>query len=120
MTDPVITPLLWRILTHLRIALPCGGVTGLERQLRGKSVAIRPCVIVVLTTAFVVDLSDTATEDVEHPSCVLPKVVSGFGFLGDGVILAQGVRGITTASPRRRWSGRLRRSASTRGSRRSR
>jgi putative Mg2+ transporter-C (MgtC) family protein len=90
----------WDILTHLAIAFACGGLIGLERQLRGKAVGIRPCVIVVLTTAFLVDLSVAATEDAGDPSRVMAAIVSGVGFLGGGVILAQGlrVRGITTAS----------------------
>lgn len=94
------TPFDWEVVTHLMIALVCGGMIGLERQLRGKSVGIRPCVIVVLTTAFLVDLSSAATEDSGDPSRVMAAIVSGVGFLGGGVILAQGlrIRGITTAS----------------------
>lgn len=94
------SPFLLEVLTHLLIALACGGIIGLERQLRGKSVGIRPCVIVVLTTAFLVDLSAAATEDAGDPSRVMAAIISGVGFLGGGVILAQGmrIRGITTAS----------------------
>jgi putative Mg2+ transporter-C (MgtC) family protein len=94
------TPFFQEVITHLLIALACGGLIGLERQLRGKAVGIRPCVIVVLTTAFLVDLSDVATEEAGDPSRVMAAIVSGVGFIGGGVILAQGlrIRGITTAS----------------------
>lgn len=94
------SPFSQELLAHLLIALACGGIIGLERQLRGKSVGIRPCVIVVLTTAFLVDLSVVATENTGDPSRVMAAIVSGVGFIGGGVILAQGlrVRGITTAS----------------------
>lgn len=88
------------VLVHLLIAVLCGGMIGIERQIRGKSVGVRPCVIVVLTTAFLVDLSAAATSEGGDPSRVMAAIVSGVGFLGGGVILAQGlrVRGITTAS----------------------
>lgn len=100
MTTELATPFFWEALTHLLIALVCGGIIGLERQLRGKAVGIRPCVIVVLTTSFLVDLSSVATEDSGDPNRVIAAIVSGVGFLGGGVILAQGlrIRGITTAS----------------------
>lgn len=94
------SPVFMQMMSHLAIALACGGAIGLERQLRGKSVGIRPCVIVVLTTAFLVDLSVLATQDAGDPSRVMAAIISGVGFLGGGVILAQGlrIRGITTAS----------------------
>jgi putative Mg2+ transporter-C (MgtC) family protein len=94
------TPFFREVVTHLLIALACGGLIGLERQLRGKAVGIRPCVVVVLTTAFLVDLSNAATEEAGDPSRVMSAIVSGVGFIGGGVILAQGlrIRGITTAS----------------------
>ena len=90
----------WEAMAHLAIAVLCGGLIGLERQLRGKAVGIRPCIIVVLTTAFLSDLAGQATEGAGDPSRVMAAIVSGVGFLGGGVILAQGlrVRGITTAS----------------------
>lgn len=100
MISQFVSPFLQDVLTHLVIALACGGIIGLERQLRGKSVGIRPCVIVVLTTAFLVDLSAAATAEAGDPSRVMAAIISGVGFLGGGVILAQGlrIRGITTAT----------------------
>jgi len=100
MTTAVSAPFFWEVVSHLIVAIACGGVIGVERQLRGKSVGIRPCIIVVLTTAFMVDLSLAATEGAGDPSRVMAAIVSGVGFLGGGVILAQGfrIRGITTAS----------------------
>lgn len=100
MTAALTPPFYFDVVVNLLIAVACGGLIGLERQLRGKSVGIRPCVIVVLTTAFLVDLSAAATEGAGDPSRVMAAIVSGVGFLGGGVILAQGlrIRGITTAS----------------------
>jgi putative Mg2+ transporter-C (MgtC) family protein len=100
MTTALAGPFFWEALSHLWIALVCGGLIGLERQLRRKAVGIRPCIIVVLTTTFLTDLSQAATEGAGDPSRVIAAIVSGVGFLGGGVILAQGlrIRGITTAS----------------------
>lgn len=89
-----------QVTEHLFVAMICGSLIGLERQLRGKSVGIRPCVIVVLTVSFIVDLGSETTLAAGDPSRVIAAVVTGVGFLGAGVILAQGlrIRGITTAS----------------------
>ena len=87
-------------LGHIAAAVFCGVVVGFERQLRRKAIGIRPCVIVVLTTALLTHLGAGATEEAGDPSRVVAAIVSGIGFLGGGVILAQGarIRGVTTAS----------------------
>ncbi|WP_223427270.1 MgtC/SapB family protein [Tateyamaria pelophila] len=87
-------------MSHLIIAVICGGAIGLDRQLRGKPVGIRSCTIVVITTAMLVDLGNAATDSSGDPSRVMSAIVSGVGFLGGGVILSQGgrVQGVTTAA----------------------
>ncbi|WP_375688630.1 MgtC/SapB family protein [Pseudooceanicola sp. LIPI14-2-Ac024] len=87
-------------MTHVAIAVFCGGLIGLERQLRGKSVGIRHCIIIVLTSALLVDLGQTLTDTAGDPSRVMAAIVTGVGFLGAGVIMAQGgrIQGITTAT----------------------
>lgn len=87
-------------MSHLIIALICGGVIGLDRQLRGKPIGIRGCTIVVITTAMLVDLGNAATDQTGDPSRMMSAIVTGVGFLGAGVIMSQGgrVQGVTTAA----------------------
>jgi putative Mg2+ transporter-C (MgtC) family protein len=87
-------------MVHLAIAIFCGGIIGLERQLNGKAVGIRSCIIVVLTVTLMVDLGLEATVAAGDPSRVMAAVITGVGFLGGGVIVSQGarIRGVTTAS----------------------
>lgn len=87
-------------MAHVVIAIICGGIIGLERQINRKAVGIRSCVIVVLTVTLMVDLGGEATVSGGDPSRVIAAIITGVGFLGGGVILAQGTRvhGVTTAS----------------------
>lgn len=78
----------------------CGGLLGLERQIRGKPAGIRTSILICLGTQFFVLLGssfDTAEAD---PTRVLGQVVTGIGFLGAGVILTREglVLGVTSAS----------------------
>jgi putative Mg2+ transporter-C (MgtC) family protein len=90
----------WPAMLSLALAVFCGGIIGLERQLRRKAVGIRSCIIVVLTTAFLTDLGLEATVPSGDPSRVMAAIITGVGFLGGGVIFSQGrrIQGITTAS----------------------
>jgi putative Mg2+ transporter-C (MgtC) family protein len=90
----------WPAMVNLAMAVFCGGIIGLERQLRKKAVGIRSCIIVVLTTAFLTDLGLEATLASGDPSRVMAAIITGVGFLGGGVIFSQGrrIQGITTAS----------------------
>jgi putative Mg2+ transporter-C (MgtC) family protein len=87
-------------MVHLAIAVFCGGIIGLERQLNRKAVGIRSCIIVVLTVTLMVDLGLEATSAAGDPSRVMAAVITGVGFLGGGVIVSHGARvqGVTTAS----------------------
>lgn len=79
-------------------AIVCGGIVGLERQLRGKPSGMRTCILVCLGTHFFV-LLGTALEGGD-PGRVLSQVVSGVGFLGAGVILTRDglLVGVTSAA----------------------
>lgn len=99
-TDIVsIAPFEWRaVLT----SLACGGIIGLERQLRGKPVGIRTSALIVLGTyifiaaSMLVSMSNAATD----PSRIIGQVITGIGFLGAGVMLARDgmVWGVTSAA----------------------
>jgi len=81
-------------------AIVCGGIVGLERQLRGKSIGIRTSILICLATQVFVGLSVTFESAGADPTRVLGQVVTGVGFLGAGVILARGgaVTGVTSAT----------------------
>src|SRR5688500_4008597 len=81
-------------------AIACGGIIGLERQLRGKPAGIRTCTLICLGTHFFVLLGSTFASEDADPTRVLAQVVSGIGFLGAGVILTREglLVGVTSAA----------------------
>lgn len=85
---------------HLGTAVFCGGIVGLERQLRGKAAGIRTSILICLGTALFVSLGDSFSGERVDPTRVLGQVVSGIGFLGGGVILSRkgAVIGVTSAA----------------------
>jgi putative Mg2+ transporter-C (MgtC) family protein len=85
---------------RLGTALLCGGIIGLERQLRGKAAGIRTSILICLGTELFVALGASFGGDRVDPTRVLAQVVTGIGFLGGGVILARegAVVGVTSAA----------------------
>jgi putative Mg2+ transporter-C (MgtC) family protein len=83
---------------RLMTAVLCGGVIGLERQIRGKASGIRTSIMICLGTSLFVSLGATAER--ADPTRVVGQVVTGIGFLGAGVILTREGRilGVTTAA----------------------
>ncbi len=92
-----LTPEFW---LRLGVALACGGIIGLERQLRGKPAGMRTSMLVCLGTLLFVRLGVEADPERADPTRVLGQVVTGIGFLGAGLILTRegAVRGITSAA----------------------
>jgi putative Mg2+ transporter-C (MgtC) family protein len=85
---------------RLGTAILCGGIIGLERQLRGKAAGIRTSILICLGTMLFVSLGSSFGGDRVDPTRVLGQVVTGIGFLGGGVILARegAVIGVTSAA----------------------
>jgi putative Mg2+ transporter-C (MgtC) family protein len=82
-------------------ALLCGTIIGFERQLRGKPAGIRTGCLVTLGTATFISLAESqAAGSTSDVSRVLGQLVTGVGFLGAGVMIAQEgvVKGVTTAA----------------------
>jgi putative Mg2+ transporter-C (MgtC) family protein len=80
------------------ISVLCGGIIGLERQLRGKPAGIRTSILICLgTQVFVSHGTSLASGDQYR---VLAQVVTGIGFLGAGLMISQEgtVRGVTSAA----------------------
>jgi putative Mg2+ transporter-C (MgtC) family protein len=95
--DPY-TPIFWQ---RIAVAIICGGIIGLERQLRGKPAGIRTSILICLGTEVFIALGALITEGtVADPSRVVGQVVTGIGFLGAGVIMAKEglVQGVTSAA----------------------
>lgn len=86
---------------RLGTSVLCGGIVGLERQLRGKAAGIRTSILICLGTQLFVALGASFRDDQRmDPTRVLSYVVSGIGFLGGGVILARdgAIVGVTSAA----------------------
>ncbi len=85
---------------NVAVAVLCGGMIGLERQLRGKPAGLRVCILVVLTTSFFVTIAKEIDPGGQGHIRVLSSIITGVGFLGAGVIFRGGaqVSGITTAT----------------------
>ena len=84
------------------VAVICGGVIGMERELSGKPAGLRTNILIclgsMLFTAMGMEISRRFGGD---PSRITAQIVSGIGFLGAGAILHRtegGVRGMTTAA----------------------
>ncbi len=85
--------------SSIGIAALCGGIVGLERQLRGKPAGIRTSILICLGTTIFIHLGALAGPGAD-PSRVLGQVITGIGFLGAGVIISREgtITGVTTAS----------------------
>lgn len=82
------------------VAILCGGIIGLERQLLKKAAGLRVCILVVFTTAFFTSLATDYLTEENAIARIVASIITGVGFLGAGVIFRGGahVSGITTAS----------------------
>src|SRR5919107_1527314 len=85
---------------RLGTSVLCGGIVGLERQLRGKAAGIRTSILICMGTQLFVGLGSSFAGERVDPTRVLAQVVTGIGFLGGGVILARegAVIGVTSAA----------------------
>ncbi len=88
------------LVVQLAAVVFCGGLVGIERQLRGKAVSIRTSILICLATQEFVRLSVVLGGPGTDPTRVVGQVVTGVGFLGAGVIVARGgsVKGVTSAA----------------------
>ena len=100
-----LTPQDWEMVVRLSVATLCGGLIGLEREIRGKVAGFRTHALVSLGAALIMVVSidiyaayrGIAPVD---PSRIAAQVVSGIGFLGAGAIIRfpTGITGLTTAA----------------------
>jgi putative Mg2+ transporter-C (MgtC) family protein len=99
-------------LLRLLLAAVCGGLVGLEREIRGRQAGFRTNLLVCLGSALVMVISvQFATEQLKvdqkngvninvDPSRLAYGVMTGVGFLGAGTIVQNKgtIRGLTTAA----------------------
>ena len=92
-----IAPFQWQA---VGVALLCGIVVGIERQLRGKPVGIRTASLITLGTYIFTAAGISVMSDQSDPSRIIGQVVTGVGFLGAGVMLSKDgvVIGVTSAA----------------------
>jgi putative Mg2+ transporter-C (MgtC) family protein len=96
--DGIFDPEFWR---PIGMAVLCGAILGLERQVRGKPAGMRTSILICMgTVVFMRFGSLLAAHGGGDQARTLGQLVTGIGFLGGGVILAQGglVRGMTSAA----------------------
>ena len=86
--------------TVVGFAILCGGLVGLERQVRGKPAGVRTSILVCLGTSVFIHLGSALSGGAADPTRVLGQLVTGIGFLGAGVMLSREgtVTGVTTAA----------------------
>lgn len=84
---------------NMSVAVACGALIGMERQIRQRKAGLRTNALVALGAAAYMVFS-TLIEGDMSPSRVAAQVVSGIGFLGAGIIFRDGanVHGLTTAA----------------------
>ena len=90
-------------LPKIVLAILCGVVIGLDRELKGKAAGLRTCIIVCLGAAIFSSLAFLSFKNnpgIGDPMRVIAQVVSGIGFLGAGVIFRgqNSVSGMTTGA----------------------
>ncbi len=84
----------------IAVAIACGSIIGIERQLRGKPAGVRTSILICLGTEMFVRLGVVFAGENSDSTRVLGQIATGVGFLGAGVILAREgvVLGVTTAA----------------------
>jgi putative Mg2+ transporter-C (MgtC) family protein len=87
---------------RLALALLCGGIIGLNRDLHHKGAGLRTFGLVALATAGITVGTLLLASQADTVSRVIQGVMSGIGFLGAGVIMRRTdkgrVTGLTTAA----------------------
>ena len=90
------------MILELAVAIICGGIVGVEREITGKVAGLRTSILVCLgSTIFTLVSKDMASIFDGDPTRIAAQIVTGVGFLGAGTILREfgrGITGLTTAA----------------------
>lgn len=100
MNSDILNPFSLDFWIRLGVTIFCGGIIGLERQLRGKPAGIRTSILICLGTETFITLGIYLSPNTVDASRVLGQVVTGIGFIGAGVIMGKKniVKGVTSAA----------------------
>lgn len=95
-------------ISRLLLAVLCGSIIGLERQLRRRSaglvtntlVAVGACIFILISESLIMKAIATGGPVNNDNLRVLSQVVTGIGFLGAGVIMRDGfsIHGLNSAA----------------------
>jgi putative Mg2+ transporter-C (MgtC) family protein len=82
------------------LAVCCGAVIGLERQLKRKPAGLRTNVLICLGAAVFTIISERMAGDKDSITRIAAQIVTGVGFLGAGAVIQDrgGIHGLTTAA----------------------
>jgi putative Mg2+ transporter-C (MgtC) family protein len=82
------------------IAAVCGGIIGIERELKNKPAGFRTNILICLGAAIYMAVGLLIPSPAADPTRIAAQVVTGIGFIGAGCIIQAGnqVRGLTTAA----------------------
>ncbi len=95
----------FELVARLGLAMLCGGLLGLDRELRGKPAGLRTHTLVAIssaaTTMVALEFTGTMGDRAEiDPTRVIQGIAQAVGFISAGVIIREGasVQGATTAA----------------------
>ena len=82
------------------LAVGCGTVIGIERQLMHKPAGLRTNVLICLGAAVFTIISERMAGEQDSITRIAAQIVTGVGFLGAGAVIQDrgGVHGLTTAA----------------------
>ena len=100
MNNEILDPMAVEFWIRVAVTVFCGGIVGLERQLRGKPAGIRTSMLICLGTMIFISLGIYLNPQAQDSTRVLGQVVTGIGFIGAGVIMGKEniVKGVTSAA----------------------
>jgi putative Mg2+ transporter-C (MgtC) family protein len=87
-------------LLRCAVAAFCGGVIGMERELKNKPAGFRTNILICLGASIYMSVGLLVSYGTVDPTRIAAQVVTGIGFLGAGCIIQSGhhVRGLTSAA----------------------
>lgn len=87
-------------LVRCGVAAVCGGLIGIERELRNKPAGLRTNILICIGSAMYMAVGLLISSESTDPTRIAAQVVTGVGFIGAGCIIQSGndVRGLTSAA----------------------
>jgi putative Mg2+ transporter-C (MgtC) family protein len=87
-------------LLRCAVAAFCGGIIGVERELKSKPAGFRTNILICLGASIYMSVGLLVPTSAVDPTRIAAQVVTGIGFLGAGCIIQDGnhIRGLTSAA----------------------